>query len=62
MMPKRTYISELVWALEQIAVAINSDRNRQAQLRTATDYGLAVAAARRSRGQLPRRPDVKGAV
>lgn len=57
---KRTYIGEMEWALEQINSA-NHDRNphRMAQLAAATNYGLAVAIARRSKLPIPPRPDLE---
>lgn len=55
---RRSYVGEMELALEKISTA-NSDcnPNRQAQLRGWTEYGLAVAIARRSKGSIPDRPD-----
>ncbi len=59
-MPRRTYVGEMEWALQEINIR-NHDRNnnRQAHVQAATRYGIAVANARRSRAPLPERPDMK---
>lgn len=62
-MTRRTYVGEMEWALGQIRSAFHDrNPNRQAQVDTAVNYGLAVAIARRSKEPLPERPDMKRAI
>ena len=56
---KKTYIGEMEWALQEINCR-NHDQNpsRFAQVNKATQYGLEVAIARRSKDPIPPRPDL----
>ena len=62
-MAKRSYAGEMEWALEQVnSRNYDTNKNRSAQIRTAIDYGLEVARARRSHAAIPERPDLDKAI